>query len=150
MSFFSSTLFYLLIMVVAFMCLGMIFSPKTDQPRGTKIVAMLCEPTSLPASNKVKITALKNGEICIERVLNISATDTVNLVITKFENHVKIVEKRGVHGTGEEGAHRCSASLNCISRRWYAYRYESEITGEWCTFEFTNLPGEEKVTEMRL
>ena len=150
MSFFSSTLFYMLIMVVAFMCLGMIFSPKTDLPRGTKIVAMVCEPTMLPASDRVKISALKNGEICIERMLDIAPGDTVNLVITKFENHVKIVEKRGMHGGGEESPHRCLASVNCITQRWYAYRYESEITGKWCTFELTNLPGETADAEMRL
>lgn len=150
MSFFSSTLFYLLIMATAFICLGMIFSPKSNTPLGTKIVPTEAEPSTLPATRTVSIKALKNGEIQIERRLNIAPGDTVNLVITKFDNHVKIVEKKGLQGIGEECCHRCIASVHYIPQRWYAYRYESEITGEWCTFEFTNLEGNSEDVEMRL
>lgn len=150
MAFFDSTIFYLIIMVVAFMSLGMICSPKSAGPASTKIVPMNVAPVDGPVSNTVRITALKGGDICIERQMNIRQGDTVNLVITKFDNHVKIVEKKGVIGTGEECAHLGMALVSCIGQRWYSYRYESEVNGMWCTFEFTNVVGNKKEVEMRL
>lgn len=151
MAFFSSTIFYLIIMVVAFMSLGMICSPKSPGPASTKIVAMSTAPSEkASARHTVKITALKGGDICIERHFRLSPADTVNLVVTKFDSHVKIVEKKGVNGLGDEGECVGLAMITCIGQRWYSYRYESELTGEWCTFEFTNVAGGSKEVEMRL
>ncbi len=138
-------------MVVAFMSLGMICSPKSPGPASTKIVAMHTAPTGESSSgHTVKITALKGGDICIERHFSLCPSDTVNLVITKFDSHVKIVEKKGVSGYGEQCECVGTALVSCIGQRWYSYRYESELTGEWCTFEFTNVAGNTKEVEMRL
>lgn len=151
MAFFDSTVFYLLIMVVAFMALGMICSPKSRVPASTKIVAMeVAAAESKASADAVSITALKGGGISIKRHFRICPTDTVCLVVTKFDSHVKIVEKRGVSGQGEEQECRGEALVSCIGQRWYSYRYESELTGQWCTFEFTNVAGNAKAVEMRL
>lgn len=151
MAFFDSTIFYLIIMVVAFMSLGMICSPKAPGQASTKIVPMHLAPRAAEShAHSVKITALKGGEVRIERHFSARAGDTVNLVVTKFDNHVKIVEKKGVTGEGEECEQAATTLVGCIGQRWYSYRYESELTGEWCTFEFTNVAGNAKEVEMRL
>ncbi|MDO4511752.1 MAG: hypothetical protein Q4B68_08050 [Bacteroidales bacterium] len=150
MAFFDSTLFYLIIMVVAFVFLGIICSPKSAGPASTKIVAMTVAPADAPSSSTVKIAALHGGDISIERRIDLRQGDTVNLVITKFDSHVKIVEKKGVMGAGEESPHVAMALVSCIGQRWYSYRFESEVTGQWCTFEFTNVVGNSKQAEMRL
>ena len=106
MAFFDSTIFYLIIMVVAFMSLGMICSPKNPGATSTKIVPMNVAPTGgEPHPDTVRITALKGGDISIERHFTIREGDTVNLVITKFDTHVKIVEKKGVVGAGADTEH---------------------------------------------
>ena len=151
MAFFDSTIFYLIIMVVAFMSLGMICSPKNPGATSTKIVPMNVAPTSgEPQPDTIRITALKGGDISIERHFSIREGDTVNLVITKFDSHVKIVEKKGVVGAGPDTEHLGLSMVSCIGQRWYSYRYESEVTGKWCTFEFTNVVGNTKEVEMRL
>ena len=103
-----------------------------------------------PHPDTVRITALKGGDISIERHFTIREGDTVNLVITKFDSHVKIVEKKGVVGAGADTEHLGMALVSCIGQRWYSYRYESEVTGKWCAFEFTNVAGNNKEVEMRL
>ena len=103
-----------------------------------------------PHPDTVRITALKGGDISIERHFTIREGDTVNLVITKFDSHVKIVEKKGVVGAGADTEHLGLAMVSCIGQRWYSYRYESEVTGKWCAFEFTNVAGNNKEVEMRL
>ena len=103
-----------------------------------------------PLPDTVRITALKGGDISIERHFAIREGDTVNLVITKFDTHVKIVEKKGVVGAGADTEHLGMAMVSCIGQRWYSYRYESEVTGKWCAFEFTNVAGNKKEVEMRL
>lgn len=151
MAFFDSTIFYLIIMVVAFMSLGMICSPKNPGATSTKIVPMNVVPNGgEPHPDTVRITALKGGDISIERHFTIREGDTVNLVITKFDTHVKIVEKKGVVGAGADTEHLGMALVSCIGLRWYSYRYESEVTGKWCAFEFTNVAGNKKEVEMRL
>ena len=151
MAFFDSTIFYLIIMVVAFMSLGMICSPKNHRATSTKIVPMNVAPNGgEPHPDTVRITALKGGDISIERHFTIREGDTVNLVITKFDTHVKIVEKKGVVGAGANTEHLGMAMVSCIGQRWYSYRYESEVTGKWCAFEFTNVAGNNKEVEMRL
>lgn len=151
MAFFDSTIFYLIIMVVAFMSLGMICSPQNPGATSTKIVPMNVAPSGgEPHPDTVRITALKGGDISIERHFTIREGDTVNLVITKFDSHVKIVEKKGVVGAGVDTEHLGMALVSYIGQRWYSYRYESEVTGKWCTFEFTNVAGNNKEVEMRL
>ena len=151
MAFFDSTIFYLIIMVVAFMSLGMICSPKNHGATSTKIVPINVAPTGGEQHpDTVRITALKGGDISIERHFTIREGDTVNLVITKFDTHVKIVEKKGVVGAGTDTEHLGMALVSCIGQRWYSYRYESEVTGKWCAFEFTNVAGNNKEVEMRL
>lgn len=152
MTFFDSTIFYLIIMVVAFMSLGMICSPKAPGQATTKIVPMHIAPCAAESHSRpsVKITALKGGDVSIERQFCARAGDSVNLVVTKFDNHVKIVEKKGVTGSGEELELAGVALVGCIGQRWYSYRYESELTGQWCAFEFTNVAGNTKEVEMRL
>lgn len=151
MAFFDSTIFYLIIMVVAFMSLGMICSPKNHGATSTKIVPMNVAPNGgEPHPDTVRITALKGGDISIERHFTIREGDTVNLVITKFDSHVKIVEKKGVVGAGTDTEHLGMALVGCIGQRWYSYRYESEVTGKWCAFEFTNVAGNNIEVEMRL
>mgnify|MGYP000654043734 CR=1 FL=1 len=67
MAFFDSTIFYLIIMVVAFMSLGMICSPKNHGATSTKIVPMTVASTGgEPHHTAVRITALKGGDIHIE------------------------------------------------------------------------------------
>ena len=63
---------------------------------------------------------------------------------------MKIVEKKGVVGAGADTEHLGMALVSCIGQRWYSYRYESEVTGKWCAFEFTNVAGNNKEVEMRL
>lgn len=151
MAFFDSTIFYLIIMVVAFMSLGMICSPQNPGATSTKIVPMNVAPSGgEPHPDTVRITALKGGDISIERHFTIREGDTVNLVITKFDSHVKIVEKKGVVGAGVDTEHLGMALVSCIGQRWYSYRYESEVTGNWCAFEFTNVAGNNKEVGMRL
>ena len=151
MAFFDSTIFYLIIWVGAFMSLGMIGCPKNPGTTSTKIVPMTVAPTGgEPHPDTVRITALKGGDISIERHFTIREGDTVNLVLTKFDTHVKIVEKKGVVGAGADTEHLGLAMVSCIGQRWYSYRYESEVTGKWCAFEFTNVAGNNKEVEMRL
>lgn len=147
----DTVFFYTLIMLVAFALLGIICSPKSKKEISTKIVEMAVEPTNGSTESIVTFKALPKGLISVKRSnFMLHPGDTVCLVIHKYTDHIKIVEKKGLVGMGEEVLCCGETTIGCIGQRWYSYRYESEVTGQWCKFEFTNLDGNEAKAELRI
>ena len=148
---FESVLVCSLILAAAFTFLGLIYSPKEKGAASTKIVSMDIEPDeSQEERHLIIVMAYDDGVMTIgHNNFLLHDGETVCLVITKFDDHIKIKEKKGITAPGGiETTYTGLATITSIGQRWYSYRFESEVTGQWCTFEFTNVAGNQKQVEL--
>lgn len=145
------TLYYTLALVVAFSLLGLIFTRNDSGPAVTNIVALDLHPgTETGGIGVVELRSLDSGAVLLSRSgMALHDGETVNLVTSITGDKMKIVEKKGVISTyGEEWPCEASALLGFVPQRRLNVRYESEVNGQWCTFSFLNLPGNNKLVEM--
>lgn len=149
----NSVEFYTILLVIAFALLGMLFSPKNKVAATTDMVEMSVSPSSQPGESvKIKMEALENGFVKMNHD-NIPLHDgeTVNIVATTAGDSVKLLEKKGVKSAGaEERRYTAEAIFTFLRQRTFNMRFESEVSGQWCTFQFANVPGNIKEIELRL
>ncbi len=148
---FNSIEFYTILLVIAFALLGVFFSPKSKSPASTYIVGMDILPSVKPGESAgIKWKALENGFVKIfhDNVL-LHEGETVNLVATVTDDSVRLLEKKGVKTSGLESSCTIEATLTFLKQRTMSVRYESEVSGQWCTFQFTNAPGNEKDIDLK-
>lgn len=143
----TSVEFYTIALVVAFTLLGLIVGQKRQAPASTHFATLEVQPTEPSAASQLTLTALDNGNVRIERTgLALRAGETVNLIATVVDDKVSIVEKKGnvaVLG-GEETTHSGTATVAFLTPRKWNVRYESQVTGQWVKFQFSNTAGNHK------
>lgn len=145
--YFNSVEFYTILLVIAFALLGVIFVPKNKQPVSTKIVPMRLTPESHSngESSHITLTALPGGSALLAHPgLPLHMGETVNLVVHKSGDSLKIIERKGITVQAAELTSRGSAVLAMLQQRTYSLRFESEVTGQWATAQFCNVEGNVK------
>lgn len=146
----NSIEFYAILLAVAFAFLGIMYSPKVRGAATTKIASSEIAATAEGERSVITLTSLPGGTV---QVLHdnflLHTGDTVNIVVTVTGDNVLMQEKKGVMTDG--GELRCTGTtpIDCIKQRTFNYRFESEVSGQWCTFQFCNVEGNQKTIELR-
>ena len=143
--------FYVLALFVAFALIGIIFGRTDRSPAQTFIEEMNTSNDDAGAPHEVTLESLSDGRVHIcHRGLELKPGDTVNLVATIINDKVKLVLKRGVDShTGEPAPVKAQANVKYFPNERIHVRYESEFTGEWCVFIFTNREGSKRTYELQ-
>ncbi len=150
MDFFTSTEFCIILLFVAFTIVGMIFSPKTKGRASTNIVPAIVVPTHEAEVAEIEMHAMANGNVkLIHNNFMVRDGETVNIVATMIGDSIRLVEKKGLSAANAELRCKAEAVLMFVGRGKYAFRYESEVSGQWCTFEFANVNGNVKKIKLR-
>ncbi len=143
--YFNSVEFYTVLLVVAFAMLGVLFVPKKKEPVSTKIVPMQLTPSMEGDSSEIVLTALPGGTAMLTHAgMPLRMGETVNLVVHKSGDSLKIIERKGITVQAAELTSRGSAVLAMLQQRTYSLRFESEVTGQWATAQFCNVEGNVK------
>lgn len=153
MEFFTSTGFYCLAIVTAIALLGMLLHPAQIKPAETYIMRAMLMPDDAPCNGgSVTISVAADGSITLKRRGITAPPDTaINLVADVRGDKVKIIEKLAMPqpiGHSDEPL-IASAQLHFIGSGRWAIRYESEVTGTWCTLSLLNAEGYSTTAEMR-
>ena len=145
--YFNSVEFYTILLVIAFALLGVIFVPKNKQPVSTKIVPMRLTPESHSngESSHITLTARPGGSALLAHPgLPLHMGETVNLVVHKSGDTLKIIERKGVSVPAASLDSQGEALLTMLQPRTYSLRFDSEVTGQWATTQFCNVEGNVK------
>lgn len=143
--------FYVLALFVAFALIGVFFGRTDRSPAHTYIEPMDISNDDPDSPHELTVEALPDGQVAItHRGLELKDGDTLNLVATIIDDKAKLVLKRGVEGN--EAMIRpvkASANVKFLPNERIHLRYESEFTGEWCVFAFTNREGQQRTTQLQ-
>lgn len=148
----NSVEFYALALLVAMALLGLLFGDKPHTPAVTGIAQF--KPTgacSDPESATVTLAALPGGNVELLRDgLPLADGGTAFVVATIVDDKMTVVEKQGIHSVAEPQPLHATATLDCLPQgRRLHVRYESELTGQWCTFAFTNAQGRTATSQLK-
>lgn len=143
--------FYVLALFVAFALVGVLFGRTDRSPARTYIEAMDVNDDTVDAPHEVTVTSLPDGQVSItHRGLELKPGDTVNLVATIIDDKIKLILKRGVDShTGEPRPVKAEVKVKYLPNERIHVRYESEFTGEWCVFTYTNREGRQRTSELQ-
>ncbi len=153
MDFFNSIEFYTLALVVAFSLLGLIFSPKKVEAATLRIEPIFLRPChgSQPAAEgTLTLSTGDDGVITVTHTgFTASADDLFNLAVTVTGDHVQLEEKKGYAGHGtDQSLWIAQARIEGLAGKQMAWRWESEVTGQWCRFEYTAIEGNTKTISL--
>lgn len=143
--------FYVLALFVAFALIGLIFGRYDRSPAQTYIEAMDLSDDSESAPHQVTFTSGDDGMVTIvHRGLELKPGDTVNLIATIIDDKIQLVAKRGVDTrVGDAVPVQGLVKVKFLPAERIHIRYESELTGEWCTGSFVNREGSTREFELR-
>lgn len=143
--------FYVLALFVAFALVGLLFGKTDRSPARTYIESMDVTEDVPDAPHEVTLVSQPNGQVTItHRGLELKPGDTVNLVATIIDDKIKLVLKRGVDSKmGEICPVKATVSVNYLPNERIHVRYESEFTGEWSVFTYTNREGRQRTSELQ-
>lgn len=143
--------FYVLALFVAFALVGLIFGRSDRSPARTYIESMDVSDDIADAPHEVTLVSQPDGLVTIShRGLELKPGDTVNLVATIIDDKIKLVLKRGVNSpTGEPVPVKATVSVKYLPNERIHVRYESEFTGEWTVFTYTNREGQQRTSELQ-
>lgn len=147
----NSTEFFVLALTVAMAVIALMCGQRHPGEATTCIVAMMLNESVTTDDHLVVLKTLDDGELLILRNgLPLFDGDTVNIVATAVGNKLSIVEKRGLgSSSGLEKKFDGTAGLEKLPTRFYHVRYDSEITGEWALFSFSNRSGNTVSTHLK-
>lgn len=140
MEFFSTTGFFCLAMVAAVALIALMLWPQPHEPASTYVEACAVERSEWhDGADRVGLRMLPDHTALLERTGEAGDDVTaVNVVAVVTGNKVRITEKsaRPMLVGAPVTALRLQARLKFFKKmRGKCYiRYESEITGQWCTF----------------
>lgn len=148
----NSVEFYALALLVAMALLGLLFGDKPHTPAVTGIAQFKpTGPCADPDSATVALAALPGGNVeLLRQGLPLAQGATAFVVATVVDDKMTVVEKQGIHSVAEPQPQHAVATLDCLppGRRLHV-RYESELTGQWCTFTFTNAQGRTATAQLK-
>ena len=143
--------FYVLAMFVAFALIGLIFGRYDSSPAQTYIESLNLSDASTDAPHQVTFASGDDGTVTItHQGLELKPGDTVNLIATIIDDKIKLVAKRGVDTRmGDPIPMQGQVKVKFLPAERIHIRYESELTGEWCTGSFVNREGSSRAYELR-
>lgn len=156
---FTSIEFYTIAFCVAMVLVGFFLKQKRVGAASSAVVALELErldgePSG--ASDQASLVTLKanaDGTVTMGRTgLQLIDGETVNLIATLVDDKLTIEEKKGkvAAAGGTEGRYTGHATLGCFPAETKVYvRYDSSVTGQWCTFSFKNTPRNKAQHELR-
>ncbi|MBQ0121095.1 MAG: hypothetical protein KBT13_08265 [Bacteroidales bacterium] len=147
----NSTEFYVMSFAVAVSLIALLFGKKEEGPASTEIVPMALNPCVTCDDGLVALHALDDGTVMLLRNgIPLPAGDTVNVVATTVGDKLRIVEKKGLstHAASDDKLDG-TAQLRLPAKTLHV-RYESELTGEWALFSFTNHAGRTATAHLKL
>ncbi|MGN0214136.1 MAG: hypothetical protein ACI4AH_04930 [Muribaculaceae bacterium] len=154
MEFFRSTEFYCLAIVVAIALLGLLLQQSPPKPAETYIVRLQLMPIGAVCDESVNMSVMPDGSTLLEHIgINAPQDVAINLVAERRGDRVTIVEKYAERISASDVgdvAWRGIASLQFLGNGRTAVRFESEVTGAWCTLSFLNVEGYSTSSRMSL
>lgn len=148
----NSVEFYALALLVAMALLGLLFGDKPHTPAVTGIAQFRpARPCADPDIATVTLAALPGGNVeLLRQGLPLAEGGTAFVVATIVDDKMTVVEKQGIHSAAEPLPLHATATLDCLPQgRRLHVRYESELTGQWCTFAFTNAQGRNSTAQLK-
>ena len=148
----NSVEFYALALLVAMALLGLLFGDKPHTPAVTGIAQLKpAGPCTDPDSATVTLAALPGDNVeLLRQGLPLAEGGTAFVVVTIVDDKMTVVEKQGIHSVAEPLPLHATATLDCLPTGHRLHvRYESELTGQWCTFAFTNAQGRTATAQLK-
>lgn len=147
----NSTEFFVLALTVAMAVIALMCGQRHPGEAITEIVAMMLNESVTTDDGLLVLKTLESGELLILRNgLPLFEGDTVNVVAAVVGNKLSIVEKRGLgSNSGLEKKYDGTTTLATLPAKSFHVRYDSEVTGEWATFSFTNREGNTTSTHLK-
>lgn len=138
----NSTEFFVMALMVAMAILALMFGQPNQGPATTIITTLALNPCITDDDGLIVLNAMPDGDVLLLRNgIPLCDGDTVNIVVTVIGDKLKIVEKKGVISpSGTEIKTDGITTLTGVPIDRFHVRYESEITGQWALFTFTNRP----------
>ncbi len=136
----NSTEFFVMALTVAVALVALLFGHGHKEEATTLITAFSLNPSVTHDDGLVVMQANDDGSVLVLRnAIPLEQGDSVNLVVTAVGDKLTLVEKKGVqaHSAIELVADATTLIPHLTADRFHV-RYESEITGQWALFSFTN------------
>lgn len=142
--------FYVIAFVVAMALVTLLLGQRSRGEATTNIDQFDLVPSLADVAGQLTITSEDTDRVAITRTgLPLFEGDTVILVSTIIDDKWHIEEKRATKGRGPNVEMDASVEINFLHPGRYHVRYDSEITGQWCTFTHTHRPGKVSKVELK-
>ena len=134
--------FYVIAFVVAMALVTLLVGQRSRGEATTNIDTFDLIPSMADEAGLLAISSEDTDRVAITRTgLPIFEGDTVVLVSTVIDDKWHIEEKRATKGRGAHVAMDGAVEVSFLRPGRYHVRYDSEVTGQWCTFTHTHRPG---------
>lgn len=134
--------FYVIAFVVAMAMVTLLMGQRDHGEATTNIDTMNLIATQAQEEGVVAITSEDTDLVAITRTaLPVMEDDTVIIVSTVIDDKWHIIEKKATKGRGAHIMTDAAVEISFLRTGRYHVRYDSEITGQWCTFTHTHRPG---------
>ena len=142
--------FYVIAFVVAMALVTLLIGQRSRGEATTNIDQMDLTPSLTEVAGQLAICSEDIDRVTIARTgLPLYEGDTVILVSTIIDDKWHIEEKRATKGRGPNVEMDGAATINFLRPGRYHVRYDSEITGQWCTFKHSHRPGKVSKVELK-
>lgn len=134
--------FYVIAFVVAMALVTLLVGQRAHGEATTNIDTFNLIARQADEAGLLAITSEDTDHVAITRTgLPITDGDTIVLVSTIVDNKWHIQEKRATRGRGGQVEVDGAVELHFLRPGRYHVRYDSEVTGQWCTLTHTHRPG---------
>ncbi len=148
----NSTEFFVLALAVAIALVALLFGQSDKGEATTHITAFSLNPCVTSDEGLIVLQAQDDGSVLVLRnAIPLDQGDTVNIVVTAVGDKLTIVEKKGVQSrTAIDFLADGAALIPHLPAERFHVRYESEITGKWALFTFTNRDSRTATAHLKL
>ena len=142
--------FYVIAFVVAMALITLLIGQRSRGEATTNIDQFDLSPSNAEVAGQLVITSEDTDRVAIARTgLPLYEGDTVILVSTIIDDKWHIEEKRATKGRGPNIEMDGAVTISFLRPGRYHVRYDSEITGQWCTFAHSHRPGKVSKVELK-
>lgn len=134
--------FYVIAFVVAMALITLLMGQRHHGEATTNIDTYILIAAQDTPEGTLAITSEDVDQIIVTRTgIPIMDGDSIIVVSTIIDDKWQMIEKRAVKGNGEHTTADGMIEASFLRPGRYHVRYDSEITGQWCTFTHTHRPG---------
>lgn len=136
----NSTEFFVLALTVAMALVALMFGNGNHGEATTEVTALALNPSVTSDDGLVMLQAQDDGSVLVLRnALPLDEGDTVNIIVTAVGDKLTIIEKKGIQSRSAiDFLADGTGMISHLPADRFHVRYESEITGQWALFTFTN------------